>query len=1031
MIARIAHTRLVRNAARYVTALGIAVSVESCKDTTGPITPETPTGVTAVLLSPTSIKVTWTPASDPSSIRSYNVFRNGTKVGEVNGPLFVDTGLSERVTYRYGVSANGVNDLVSPTSEDTPANVISVPDATPPTLSSTTPSNAASGVDRATKVTATFSEALDATTAIAANFNVNAGGAAIPGSVVYLPATNAIEFTPITALPSSTAISVSISTGIKDGAGNAMASVAAFSFTTRDDVPPSVVSTTIPASGDVALSQVISATMNEPIDASTLTATTVRLAAGGAVAGTISYDAPSRTVTFSPTGGLSSATDYVFVVGPGIKDVAGNASTTAFVKTFRTVDTSPPTVTSVTPANQAASVATNTPVNVVFSKDMDATTITTSSMTLRLSSSGAFVAGSVVYDAATRTASYLPATALSFGTGYTIAVSNTVRASNGVPLSQSFLSTFTTVPPADVTAPTVVSVTPSDGSTGVSVSTSVAIRFSESLDPASVTPSTILVSGAGLGNVSGAINYDAGSSTVSFVPTSPLQNDVVYTVSLTGGVRDIAGNALVAFSSTFRTSAAPPPADIIPPTVLSSVPAHGTTNVAINTPIRINFSEPMNAATVSSATIFLNAPGGGTVSGTVSYDNATLSASFVPAAALQNSATYALVATMGVTDLAGNKLSSQFVAGFTTVAALPGPDTTAPTVTSTVPANGATNVSVITPIRVTFSEPMTANTIDATTITLFVVGVTIGGTVSYDAPSRTASFAPSAGLLAENQTYTVTITTGVRDASGNPMASNFSFSFLTEDNTPPTISSRSPSPGSSGIATNATVSVGFSEAMTASTINSATLSLSAGGSPVAGSVIYDPATNVATFTPSGPLANNQTYLVLVTTGARDLNGNALAANDSFSFTTAPAPPAFDISGSTGFLGWWGATTAGSVGIHFHVVFDQNGSTLTRSPSNCDTGGKDACITLAQNAAGRNAIGDDSPPHAWVLVPSAGGTLSGNQISFTMTNANGRTFTFNGTVISPYRMTGTISGATLPAEQLKFCRPDPNPNPPAC
>lgn len=1025
MIARLAHTRLARNAARYVAAAGIAVGVGSCKDTTGPITPDTPTGVTAVLLSPTSVKVTWSPASDPASIRSYNVFRNGEKVGEVNGPLFVDTGLSELVTYRYGVSANGVNGLLSATSDDSPANVITAPDASPPAVALTNPANAATGVDRATKITATFSEALDASTAIAANFSVSiTGGAAIPGSVVYSSATKSIEFTPAATLPSSTAISVSISTGIKDVAGNAMASPATFAFTTRDDVPPSVVATSIPGTGDVPLSQTISATMSEPIDASTLTATTVRLTvAGSAAPGTISYDAQTRTVLFSPAGGLTSATDYVFIVGPAIRDIAGNASTTAFVKAFRTVDTSPPIVTSVTPADQATAVATDTPVNVVFSKDMDASTLTTSSVTVRVSSSGALVAGSVAYDAASRTVSYLPASGLSVGTGYTIAVSNTVRASNGVALAQGFLSTFTTVPPADVTAPTVVSVIPLDGSAGVSVSTSVAIKFSEPLDPATITAATIFLTGAGLGNVSGALNYDAGSSTVTFVPASSLQNDVTYTVSATTGVRDVAGNALSAFGSTFRTSAAPPPPDAIPPTVLSSVPVDGSTNVAINTPIRINFSEPMNASTINGSTIFLSGPGG-TVAGTVSYDNSALSATFVPSAALQNSTTYTLVATTGVKDVEGNNMLSQFPAAFTTIATLPPPDTTPPTVTSTVPATGATNVSVITPIRVTFSESMTASTIDATTITLSVVGVSIGGSVSYDASSRTASFTPSAGLLAENQTYIVTVTTGVRDAAGNPMASNFLFSFHTEDHTPPIITSRSPSPGSSGIATNATVRIGFNEAMTASTINSSTLSLSAGGSPVAGSVAYDPNTNIATFTPSSPLANNQVYSVLVTTGARDLAGNGVAANDLFSFTTAPAPPAFDISGVTGFLGWWQTTTAGSVGIHFHIVFDQSGSNLSLSSSTCSSGGKDSCITLAQNQAGQDAVGPNSPGFVWVLLTGAGGVLSGNQISFTMTNANGRTFTFNGTVASPYRMTGTISGATLPAEVVTFDRPEP-------
>ena len=806
MIARLAHTRPFRIAAGFAIAAGIAVGGVSCKDTTGPITPEKPTGVNVVLLSPTSAKVTWNASSDPASIRTYNVFRNGIKVGEVSAPLFVDTGLSELITYRYGVSANGTNGLTSETSDDTPANVVTPPDATPPSVVSTSPANAATGVDRATKISATFSESLDPATAIAANITVRSSGADIPGTVAYVSATKSIEFTPTGALPNGAAVTVTLGTGIKDLVGHPLASAVTFSFTTRDDIPPAVVSTTIPASGDVQLTQIISATMSESIDASSLTPSNVRLTAGAAVLGTISYDSPSRTITFTPTGGLSSATDYTFIVGPGIRDVAGNASTVAFSKSFRTADLTAPNVVSVTPADQASGVAANTPVSVVFSKDMDASTLTTSSMTLRLTSSGAFVPGSVVYDAASRTASYIPASQLVLATGYTVAVSNTVRAANGVPLSQSFLSTFTTASPADVTPPSVTSVTPADGATSVSLNASVFIVFSKALNSSTITPSTVTVTGQGIGAVSGSISYNAGSSSVTFTPASSLQNDVLYTVTVTTGVRDVAGNALASnFSSTFRTVGAAPPPDIIPPTVVFTVPAHGSTGVAVSSPVVVTFSEPMSPSSMSASTIFLSGPGGATVSGNVSYDNSSLSATFTPGAPLQNGATYTLVVTTGVRDAAGNGLTAPYSAAFTTVAALPPPDTTPPTVVATVPANGSTNVFVTSPIQVTFSEAMTASTINTSTITVAVVGIPIAGSVVYDPSTRTASFIESAGLLAEGKVYTVTVSTGVKDAAGNPMASDFVYSFQTQDLTPPLVISRSPSRGATGVATNTAI----------------------------------------------------------------------------------------------------------------------------------------------------------------------------------------------------------------------------------
>lgn len=99
-------------------------------------------------------------------------------------------------------------------------------------------------------------------------------------------------------------------------------------------------------------------------------------------------------------------------------------------------------------------------------------------------------------------------------------------------------------------------------------------------------------------------------------------------------------------------------------------------------------------------------------------------------------------------------------------------DTTAPTVASTSPVNNATGFAVNTAITATFSEPMTASTINTSTFT--VNGVT--GTVTYS--GTTATFTPSANL-AYYTAHIATITTGVKDAAGNAMASNYTWSFTT------------------------------------------------------------------------------------------------------------------------------------------------------------------------------------------------------------------------------------------------------------
>src|SRR5207245_1590434 len=99
--------------------------------------------------------------------------------------------------------------------------------------------------------------------------------------------------------------------------------------------------------------------------------------------------------------------------------------------------------------------------------------------------------------------------------------------------------------------------------------------------------------------------------------------------------------------------------------------------------------------------------------GTVSYAGVT--AIFTPAGTLAPNTTYTATMTTGAKDLAGNALAANFVWSFTTGAT---PDTTAPTVSATVPANAATDVAINGKIAVTFSEAMDPSTITKATFTL-------------------------------------------------------------------------------------------------------------------------------------------------------------------------------------------------------------------------------------------------------------------------------------------------------------------------
>src|ERR1700682_698766 len=111
--------------------------------------------------------------------------------------------------------------------------------------------------------------------------------------------------------------------------------------------------------------------------------------------------------------------------------------------------------------------------------------------------------------------------------------------------------------------------------------------------------------------------------------------------------------------------------------------------------------------------------------------------------------------------------------------------------------------------------------------------------------------------------------------------------------TPPTVTFVTPADGSTLVCPNvAVVTATFSKAMNPATLTTSTFTLAGpGGTSIAGSVSYDAATNIATFTPPPALAPSTTFTATVNTGAKDTFGLALTANKVWTFTTAaPCPP---------------------------------------------------------------------------------------------------------------------------------------------
>jgi len=104
------------------------------------------------------------------------------------------------------------------------------------------------------------------------------------------------------------------------------------------------------------------------------------------------------------------------------------------------------------------------------------------------------------------------------------------------------------------------------------------------------------------------------------------------------------------------------------------------------------------------------------------------------------------------------------------------PEDTPSPVVSKYPPGNATDVDRDAVITATFVEDMDSLSINSTTFTL-QYNPLVSGTVDYDKSTRTATFTPDS-LLHNSTTYTATITTGAKNLSGTPLASDYSWTFV-------------------------------------------------------------------------------------------------------------------------------------------------------------------------------------------------------------------------------------------------------------
>jgi hypothetical protein len=461
-----------------------------------------------------------------------------------------------------------------------------------PSVSSTNPADGASSVSVSIQPTVTFSEAMLASSITSATVRLlRADGSAVTqgaGSPSLNAAGTVATITPSANLGHDSVYRIEVlggATGARDLTALPLASgyAQATGFRTAlapDTIPPTVQSTN-PASGatGVELSVHPRVTLSEPAAASSVASSTVRLlrADGSAVsqaAGSPSLDGAGTTITITPASPLAPESTYRISVlsgGSGVKDVAGNPLAATFTMSpgFTTiaVDT-PPAVTGTNPADGATGVARNVRPSVTFSEQVDPASI--GSASVRLLGPGAIAvsqaAGSPSLDATGRIATIVPAQDLAYDTLYQIQVvglSGGVKDLQGAGMTSTFQHSigFRTVAPPP--PPVVVGSSPADGSQGVPMSVRPTVTFDIEVDPASVTPATIILRGPDgllVPQAPGSPSLDGTGRVVTITPLAPLAEFSWYRLSVSE-VKSLVGTVMsqpFGHSPGFQTVNLPP-----------------------------------------------------------------------------------------------------------------------------------------------------------------------------------------------------------------------------------------------------------------------------------------------------------------------------------------------------------------------------------------------------------------------------------------------------------------------------------------
>jgi methionine-rich copper-binding protein CopC len=768
-------------------------------------------------------------------------------------------------------------------------------DNTPETISSVSVSDGATGVPLNPAITLHLSKA--AAPGSVTNSSVTLSPASVAEAVSLSSDAMTITLSLGGNLQASTLYTISVPGGaFTDIDGNAVSGFSS-TFTTGTSAENTSVHGTIsmtnpaPGASGIAITSAVTLTFSEPYNPNSITSAGFELFANNQnatqIAGTISMPT-SNTLVFTPAVALppnvpiyvyagynASITDYA---GVTFQYLSGGAN--AVFTTANTADNTPPQVISMSPGVNATNVGPYSTVSLTFSKSLSVSTINSSNFALYQGSTQ--LSPGIAYSSDHRTVNLN--TTLPYGATIEVAVNTSVQDYAGNNMASPYQATFTTLAAPVANGPSEIQSRPGSNA-GLNVP--VTIFMNGPMNLASVQAGLQVAQNGAL--ISGNVTLTADLHGITWTPSSPYLPGALIEVYLTSIATDTSGNPASSYKFSFTTQA-----QSSPPTEVSVSPGRNTQVTFTNPVVEIQFSEPLDPATVTSSTFVVSTgsgTGGAVIPGTLSLLSGNTIARFTPAAPFPVNQYFHISLTTGIKDMSANAFAGDSYYVFVTnLATL---DNTPPTLTAITPVNGSTSIGDNAPVRLVFSKVMDTLSINSSTVLLLNGATQLPWTATFSTlsnPSRTVATLQPEAPLPDGDVISVHLTTGVNDQTGSTLADQTpTFTTMSgADFSAPYVIERSISDGgNTNVPTSATFTWVFNKPLDPTTVI---------GNPNGGATgyfyVYDsaacassqpcyPAVNVnvssdgrtVTLIPAANLAPNGTNDHFYANYATDLNGN--------------------------------------------------------------------------------------------------------------------------------------------------------------